>query len=397
MPAVLTLAVLAAQCVTARWFSADPKSLDLLIGTPVNCLIVDRTHWTPDLVNEGHRRGFKMLAETGAVSAGADALVASGPSAASDSLPTILLEPRERVSSGTGLVAVAQGVWPGLRTGDDVVATPSAAPWVDTNLGYLRYLRSQVQETIWMANRPPPGQVFPVRRYEQVMGDTALAGALWVIDIDDTMGKRLLAGDPGARKDWTELMRLAAFLHALPDLRRLDPYSTLGVSVRPGTGALVSGGVLDMIGAQHIPFQVVKSGKGMEQFFDFADDAIVRFPKSSLGRTLVRPEDVGTLEPVYRRVEAIVGRTNFGVRVFNGAGILSAPYSLPGGKGVAILLINYTSYPAENITLHVQGVWKKATLESPGQVPKALSLYSVKTATAIEIDSLDLAGFVRVE
>jgi hypothetical protein len=160
---------------------------------------------------------------------------------------------------------------------------------------------------------------------------------------------------------------------------------------------MVSGGVLDMIGTQHIPFQVVSSGTGMDQFFDFADDSIVKFPKTSLGRTMVLPDDVGKLEAVYRRVQVTVDRTNFGLRVFNGAAILSEPYLLPGGKSVGVLLVNYTDYPAENITLHVLGKWKKATLESPGQPPKVLNIYAVGNATAVDIDSLNVAGFVRVE
>jgi hypothetical protein len=188
-------------------------------------------------------------------------------------------------------------------------------------------------------------------------------------------------------------MRFAAFLHGLPDFREI--YSRLGVSVGLNTGALVSGGVLDMIGAQHIPFRVVKNGKGMDEFFDFADDSVVNFPKSSLGRVQVLADDVGKLEPVYRRVEVIVGRTNFGLRVFNGAAILSSPFTI--GKGVGVLLVNYTDFAAENITLHVQGTWKKATLEVPGQAAKTLNIYPVKTATAVEIDSLELSGFVRVE
>jgi hypothetical protein len=380
MPAVLTLAALAAQCVTARWFSGDPQTLDLLKGTPINCLLVDRTYWISALVTEAHRRGFKMLAEPDSKS--------PEPPPGADG-PAIIVAPRDHMSLTSGLAVTFEAVWPGLRSTDDVVATPSAAPWVDTNLGYLRYLRSQTKDAIWLANRPPPGKVYSPRRYQQVLGDAALAGAQWVLDVDEGMAKR--------PKDWAELVQFEAFIHSLPDLRALDVYSRLGVSVSRETGALVSGGVLDMIGTQHIPFQVVETGKGMAQFFDFADNSIVKFPPTSLGRTMVLPDDVGKLEPVYRRVEVIVGRTNFGLRVFNGAAILSAPYLLPGGKSVGILLVNYTDYPAENITLHVQGTWKKAILEAPGQPPRALPIYSVNTATAVEIDSLNVAGFVRVE
>jgi hypothetical protein len=105
---------------------------------------------------------------------------------------------------------------------------------------------------------------------------------------------------------------------------------------------------------------------------------------------------VDELEPVYRRVEVDVGRTNYGLRVFNGAGLLSAPYALPDGKGVLILITNYTDAPAENVTLHVLGHWSKATLEAPGKPPRSLTTYPVKTATAVEIESLNVFGAIRV-
>lgn len=395
---VATLALLAAQCVPARWFSADPHSLDLLNGAAVNCLVVDQAHWSKGLVEEARRRGIKMLAvaDSSWVPADADGLVATD-ARVTGKLPVILVTPRNGVHPELDLAATEQGVWPGLRVDKDAIATPSSAPWIDTNLGYLRYLRSQTHAAIWLFDRPPPGQVFPMRRYEQALSDAALAGAHWVIDPDDATARRLLAGDPGARKDWAELMALAGLLHSMPDVRALETYSRLGVSVTRETGALVSGGVLDMIGAQHIPFQVVKSGAGMQQFFDFADPAVVKFPKTSVNRVLIRIEDVEELEPIYREVQAEVGRTNFGLRVFNGAGVLSAPYALPENKGVVVLLVNYTDFKTEDITLHVQGVWKKATLEIPGSPPQPLNIYSVKTATAVEIPALDIFGVVRVE
>jgi hypothetical protein len=258
-------------------------------------------------------------------------------------------------------------------------------------------LRSQTQDAIWLFNRPPPAHSYPIRRYKQVLSDAALVGAHWVIDLDDALVKRLLAGDAAALKDWHELLQFADFQNKMPDVLGLKVYSRLGVSVTPETGAFVSGGVLDMIGAQHIPFQVVQNGNGMEQFFDFADNLVVKFPKTSLGRISVRPKDVDELEPLYRRVEVIVDRTNYGLRVFNGAGLLSAPYELPNGKGVVVQIVNFTDFVADTITLHVRGTWKKAILEMPGQPPRVLSTYSVKTATAVEIESLDIFGVVKIE
>lgn len=392
-----------AGCVPARWFSGDPKSLELLNGSPISCLLVDAPHWTEGLVTEGHRRGLKMLAvvDSGRMSvpAGADAVVIEGTSAAAeqDGKPVISLAPRERIRPAHGIAGTSEGVWPGVRIDDDTMAGPTAAPWIDTNLGYLRYLRSQVRETIWLANRPPRAQTHSGRRYQQALADAALAGAHWVIAPDGDFAKRLLAGEAAARKDWTGLMELAGFIESLPHAGELETYSRLGVSVSRETGAFVSSGVLDMIGAQHIPFQVVRTGEGLDHFFDFADTSIVKFPKTSLGRVAMRREDVDDLEVIYRRVQVIVGRTNFGIRVFNGAAVLSAPYVLANGGGVLVLLANYTDYPVERITLHVRGSWKKATLECPGAEPRSLAIYPVQNATAVEIDSLPVFGAVRVE
>jgi hypothetical protein len=192
-------------------------------------------------------------------------------------------------------------------------------------------------------------------------------------------------------------MSLERFIESLPDVRALKTYSRLGVSVNHETGALVSGGVLDMIGAQHIPFQVAKEGKGLDQFFDFADNSIVKFPKTSLGLIAMRPGDADGLEALYRRVEVNVGRTNFGLRFFNGVGLLSAPYELPANASVLVLIANYTDYPTEDMTIHVLGKWKKATMDAPGQPTVTLSMYPVGEATAIEIPKLERFGAVHVE
>jgi hypothetical protein len=92
-----------------------------------------------------------------------------------------------------------------------------------------------------------------------------------------------------------------------------------------------------------------------------------------------------------------VGRANLGLRVFGGSGMLSAPYLLPGGKGVLVLLANYTDYPVERITLHVRGTWKSAMLTCPGCPAARLEMYPVQGATAVEIPAIAVFGAVRVE
>jgi len=96
-------------------------------------------------------------------------------------------------------------------------------------------------------------------------------------------------------------------------------------------------------------------------------------------------------------VEVTVGRNNYGMRVFNGVGLLSTPYQLPDNGGLLVLLANYTDYPAEDITLHMLGRWKKATLTTPGGASETLMMYPVKENTAIEIPKLPRMGAIRIE
>ncbi len=136
---------------------------------------------------------------------------------------------------------------------------------------------------------------------------------------------------------------------------------------------------------------------GCEKFFDPAGNSIARCPPAALRRVALTPAELGDIAPVHRRVQVTVGRTNFGLRVFNRHAVLSAPHTLPDRQGVLVLPANFTDDPAENGTLPVRGRWSKATLACPGCAPRALQLYPVLEATAAQIDSLPAFAAVRVE
>ncbi len=55
------LIVLAAMpdLVPARWISNDPKSLDLIRDTPVNCLLIEQPLWSVRFNDEAAARGFR--------------------------------------------------------------------------------------------------------------------------------------------------------------------------------------------------------------------------------------------------------------------------------------------------------------------------------------------------
>src|SRR5687767_10318515 len=59
--AFLLLASSVADWVPMRWGSPDPKSLDLLSGTAINCILVERPHWSGALVKEARSRNIAVL------------------------------------------------------------------------------------------------------------------------------------------------------------------------------------------------------------------------------------------------------------------------------------------------------------------------------------------------
>src|SRR4051812_43392830 len=60
LPLVAFLWITAAQWVPARWNSTDPASLDLLAGTPINCLVLRRAE--PAFIKAAAARGIATLA-----------------------------------------------------------------------------------------------------------------------------------------------------------------------------------------------------------------------------------------------------------------------------------------------------------------------------------------------
>src|SRR3979409_2262926 len=57
----LLLIASAADWVPMRWISADPKSLELVKGTPINCLLLERAQWSPQFAKAASEMGGATL------------------------------------------------------------------------------------------------------------------------------------------------------------------------------------------------------------------------------------------------------------------------------------------------------------------------------------------------
>lgn len=60
--AILVLFASLPNWLPMRWRSIQPQSLDLLAGTPVNCILLEESAWNPEFLREAAKRRVATLA-----------------------------------------------------------------------------------------------------------------------------------------------------------------------------------------------------------------------------------------------------------------------------------------------------------------------------------------------
>src|SRR5437016_6653862 len=110
LPAFFLLAAMP-QWVPARWNSADVKSLALLAGTPINCLLLEEQNWKPEFIRAATGRDVATLGVLHAAANLTDAarraaqLKMTGVVIEGDYAPDAAEQVRTAVA-GTGLVVI---------------------------------------------------------------------------------------------------------------------------------------------------------------------------------------------------------------------------------------------------------------------------------------------------
>ncbi|MDZ4797266.1 MAG: hypothetical protein SGI92_03815 [Bryobacteraceae bacterium] len=445
--ALLLLAASAADLVPMRWATTDPKALELLDGTPVNCLLAEPATWSEPMLSEARKRRLTVL---GVIRPGAEAK-RQAALASSLKLDGVVLEgifekgfitnpeltvismvPRAAMRFDAGpVVATSQAVWPGIQAEDDgkAKAAPSGAPWINTNGGFLRFVRAAAPGTpVWLGNLPPANTIITPERYMQAIADAAIIGARWVIALDDNFRKRLEAREATAVRDWKKITAAAAWYEQQPEWRSMKPVSKLGIVQDVDSGALYSGGVLDMIAVKHTPVRAVpahslgpESVKGLSMAVDVDPSSLTDSQKATLaamrkagGSTLSGPAtwkfppvtsdritlpeaDVKMLDEIWKDMNHMTGRQNLGVRLFNVSSMLSSFIQSEDGSHTVLHLVNYSGFPVENVTVHLLAKYKKATLIAPGEKPRPLQLYDNDEGSGVDIDTVNIAAALLLE
>jgi hypothetical protein len=437
--------------VPLRWASGDPATLARLENSPFNCLILREAHWSANFIRAAHEQNRVVLAQLDstanalplakrALDLGADGLLLEGefPAAALAQLrklpkPSVHLGRRSDLPLDAGAPAIIgtnQGVWAGINPHpeDSHKAAPSGGPWIDTNTGFLRFLRAATPRTVWISAAPHPEATLNLQRYLMLLGDAAMLGARWVLDLDQDFFSRLLAQESKATRDFRRINQLAAFLENNRGLSRLPAYGQLAVVEDVQNGALLSGSILDMIGVKHTPVRPVPTRFISPDAFSGARMAVNvdppslnaeqqqalrgftrsggtvltappgwRMPEPEPGQVTLGDKDVEKLDQIWKEVNSMTGRRNLGARLFNVSSILSSMTAATDGKKVILYLTNYSDYPVDTIAVHLLGKFTRATVHWPERAPKTLELYEIEEGTGVDIDILESTAILIAE
>jgi hypothetical protein len=325
------------------------------------------------------------------------------------------------LNGGAPVIGTYQGVWPGVQVEPDgsAKAAPSGAAWIDTNTGFLRFARASTSSAVWMANQPPKGQTFAAERYIQAIGDAAMVGARWVLALDDQYSQKLLARSQKELDGFKRIGQVLSYYESHKEWRSAVPYGQLALVEDAGSGALLSGGILDMIATKHTPVRPIPrqhldakslgdsslavsvdpsaltpDQKDVLKAFTRAGGTLLtgppgwKFPDLRNDQITLEKDDLKKLDEIWRELNSLTGRKNLGARLFNVSSMLSNLVELPERKQVLVQLVNYSDFPVENVTVHVLGKYRSASLYRPDGDPIPVTGYDLEEGTGFDIDRI---------
>jgi len=270
-----------------------PSALELLKGTPINCLIVDWAHGGPEdsaqqqalkpLLEEGRRLGISFVgkialkeregaAVAAARAAGLSAIMLDNTSGQSFDFPAILQFPRDKVAWETAstIFSSRENVWPGLgletMKGDTAIAGPTGIPWVNSNAWFSLLTGALAPgKTLWLDFDPPDTStaLYPAS-YVLAIADSRAYGSQWIVSLDDKLRAALSKRDPQAMGLWEKMCESVAFFKGH---REWEAFKSLGilavVSDFRGENAYMSGEVLNLLNRRQVQFRIIDRSKSL--------------------------------------------------------------------------------------------------------------------------------------
>lgn len=326
----------AREAETLRAWS-EPGALELLAGSPVNCLIVpwaegsardaSQQRALAPLVAAAVRRGLSVV---GWVASGAD-LRQAALTGRDSGLAALATDSREPVTgfdvlrfrkrgfgdaSRTAFLGDLDAVWPGMRPlkverGVDAVTGATSRPWIDSNVWYVRLARSLLAPMdVWLAFDPPGrGEPLPADAYRQAIADSEIGGARWVVSLDASLRFGLMEDRAAARETWAAIGRSIAFFRRHQAWAKYAPVGQIGVvSDFAGANEFLSFEVLNLLARRSSLFRVLDKGRVSEAALAGLD-AVLYVDEAAPG-----PEVVRTLDAFAEKGGTLITPPGWGAR-----------------------------------------------------------------------------------
>lgn len=270
-----------------RW--QDPESLEILKGTPVNCLLVSWAAGLPQdteqqkalipLIETGRRNGLSFV---GWVEGSADpeAAIAAGKQAGlaavaienyqgKSTFPVVAWGDRAKApwDSTAQVLPISGSVWPGAQIGmgGGPSASPTGIPWIDSNSWYAQMARARTRAPIWLIFDPPGKQTVNLpERYVLSVIDSEAAGARWVISLDDNLRAGLAGKEPRAMETWKAVTSAVSFFENHKEWRNNQRLGVVGViSDFSGANYDLNGEILNLMARRHLCFRAIWKSRAL--------------------------------------------------------------------------------------------------------------------------------------
>ena len=330
------------------------------------------------------------------------------------------------------------------------VSSPTAQPWIDTNLALVKIAqRFRVgQVPMYTFSWPAPSaseQDRPLLTADDYSLAVAEAGAFHadlILELDDRLQKGLCQHDPQAWALWNRVRLYVKFYSNRPQ-RETEAAANVAIVVDTlDTSLDTTDEVMNLLARHNIPFKVLRPADLRSQDLH-AFDLLVVFAKpdqatsqriidlATQGKTLVivdahgaspwqngnpvrlnehtvsyaigkgkvleLSEPVSDPETFAQDIRRLLGTQNALLSLWNGLTTIAVPYRKPGGAGKELELINYAE-DSLRLQVQVKGSFASVRYESPGH-PCCESLTPVKHNgfTEFVIPDLRIAGRVHLE
>ena len=344
--------------------------------------------------------------------------------------------------------AVTRGLWPGIRRpgrkpgwDNDLFASPSAEPWIDSN-AYLvpleRTLGGRAAPVIAYTASPEHGlaadRSVPFETLELALIEARLQGGNFILSLDPRYRAALLTGDAKALAAWASLGRTAAWLRAASSLFGHAAPPTLTALVEPGTPTaeianllyrrnasprLALGSSPPAADAQRILLLAAVSLKAVP-------DAVWKHAEAG---SMVMVDDPALVRPEWRRVKQepdreffslgagsvvvyrrriadpsefaldsidLIGHQRRTARVWNAQSTVVFSTAGPEPGEALLHVVNYGAPQREEVQARLHGRFTQATLYRPeSAAPSPLKTTPRGLATEVFLPNLERAAVIR--